>query len=588
MRPFVTCIIGLTCGVACALTSSVLADAADVETVLAIDVPMHLDPVLEGPDTRVEFDPRLKPLWLAALDRPEIDLRMQAADAIGRAFEQGYADLADTAPKLAAMLDSDKHPLVRLALAEALIRLDARAHADALWNANQRGDRDMILLTDPALARWEHPQAPAAWWSRAADEAVPSAIRRSAIETLGQTPAHVWPANALVWDRPLPMPLRLVAAEAVGKKDIEHRWIVELAQHLQAGDDHDRLVGVTLLRARRKDMPPEVLLAYAADSQDAVAARAVELLERVSPGAVLSLDPSPLQRADANVRYAAARCLLAHNDVTSIAPLATLLDDRDPRTRRFARYALLQFDADEAKRHAVRDAATAVLASSSWRGLEQAALLLGKLDHEAAADRLIELLTHERPEARVAAAVALRWLAIQATLPTALSHAEALAQQKPEGMTLQQQQANSKQFVELFQMFGVMDHRQADPLLRKFIPKSAPFTSTARGAAIWALGKFHADQPDSGLISALRGRLEDVNPMNPESTDVRSMSAVALGRMKAAAARGSLQKFHKEENASMEIGGACKWALEQITGQPMPPLDTLVNRPSDWFIRPVD
>jgi HEAT repeat protein len=577
----------LACLPALTHTPSVRGDSP-MEAAVAVDAPMYDDPRLIGPDMRVEFNPRLRTLWLAALDRHEIDLRLQAADAIGQAHARGYADMGDLAPLLAAKLKDDKHPLVRLALAQALIRLDASNQADALFEANQLGDRDMVLLTDPALARWRHPRMPEVWWSRAADEAAPHAIRRSAIESLGETPSFNWPANALVEDRKLPMTLRLIAAEAVGKHDIEHRWVVELAGQLQRGDVSDRLVGVTLLRARRKDMPLDTLTAYAVDAQSAVAVRAIELLEHTAPGAVLTLNPSPLQRDDANVRYAAARCLFAHNDAAGIAPLATLLDDRDPRTRRFARYALLQFDADPTKRDAVRAEGMRMLTSSNWRGMEQAGLLLGKLDHEPAADRLLELLTHERPETRVAAAVALRWLAIESVLPAMLAHAGSLADADPTSLSIEQNVANANQSTELFQAFGVLGYRDAEPLMRRYIPKASPYSSVARSAAIWALGKLHAGKPEPSLVNAFQGRLGDVNPMNPEATDVRSASAVALGRMKAPGARTVLSRFLKEENASAEIGGACKWALEHITGQTLPPLDTLVDRPSDWFIRPVD
>lgn len=571
-----------------------LALPPEVEAELAVDVPMHEDPALQGPDRRIEFHPRLEELWRAALARPEIDLRRQAVDAIGRAFALGHIDLARLAPTLTGLVADDPHPLVRLTAAEALIRMEQDAAAPALFEANRDGLVDMVLLTDPALARWRYGPAADLWLKRLGDDAVPPVVRHSAIRSLGASGDldSIGPLLALAGDRAASSTLRLVAAEAVGRLATTDRAVLDAARQLQRGAMIDRLVGARLLRANLNVEDPAVhdlLVDYAQDAEDAVAAEALDQLAESAPRRVLGLTPAALDRADANARYAAVRALHLSDAVEAIEPLARALDDPDPRTRRYARYALMRLDADASKRQAVRAAANDMLDSASWRGLEQASLLLGRVDHEPAAPRLIELLTHERAETRIAAAAALRALAVSDALGPMLDHATMLAGSRPAADTPPSHTlATSQQLVELFQAFGQTGYAPAEPLMRSFIPKDASRSAESRGAAIWALGKLHADSGGGNLAAPLQARLSDLNPMNPESTEVRSQAAIALGRMKARGALQVLRRFNKEENVSREIGGATRWAIEQISGQTQPPLETVVERPMDWFLRPAD
>src|SRR5207302_11124393 len=57
------------------------------------------------------------------------------------------------------------------------------------------------------------------------------------------------------------------------------------------------------------------------------------------------------------------------------------------------------------------------------RGLEQAATAAGALRHAPAAERLVQLLSHDDPEVRVPAAWALRRLAVPATAAALLERA---------------------------------------------------------------------------------------------------------------------------------------------------------------------
>src|SRR5690606_10853947 len=96
-----------------------------------------------------------------------------------------------------------------------------------------------------------------------------------------------------------------------------------------------------------------------------------------------------------------------------VDPLSQLLADPHPEVRQFVCECLFEWCdiSDPGMNEAIRDAAMNVLEGDRWQGQEQAALLLGALEHEPAADRLIELLESPREEVRVPAAWGLRKVA---------------------------------------------------------------------------------------------------------------------------------------------------------------------------------
>jgi HEAT repeat protein len=99
----------------------------------------------------------------------------------------------------------------------------------------------------------------------------------------------------------------------------------------------------------------------------------------------------------------------------------------------------------------------------------------------------------------------------------------------------------------------------------KYVPKNYDIGVDARVAAVWALGMLHEDAVDEKLAADLVGRLED-NGQFPEIEDVRNMSAVSLGRMRAESALDSLKRFANEGLTG------CHWALERMIGQAPPPV----------------
>src|SRR4029079_3987483 len=136
----------------------------------------------------------------------------------------------------------------------------------------------------------------------------------------------------------------------------------------------------------------------------------------------------------------------------------------------------------------------------SWRGLEQAALLLGALDHKPAAGRLVELLEFDRPEVRITAAWGLKNLPLPETLPAQFDKAGRNCELRKNGSSLPDL---DEQTAHLFEAFGRMKFAVAEPLLREHIPKNAPAGVLARKSAIWSLGLLHEGIPDEALAQKL-------------------------------------------------------------------------------------
>jgi HEAT repeat protein len=245
--------------------------------------------------------------------------------------------------------------------------------------------------------------------------------------------------------------------------------------------------------------------------------------------------------------------------------------------------------------------ATRLLAAPGWRGQEQAALLLGQLDHKSAVRRLLELIESGRPEVLVAAAWGLRRLAVADTLPPVLDylrkeHRQLLSKLPRAGRERVPGEAIDRQLAQLAQFLGQALYRPAEPTLRALYPRFlsagtqnvTPVGGETRAAAIWALGLLNAGKPDASLVSGLEARLNDISTpfIGGDDPRVRRQSAVALGRMKATAALASLRRWYIGPTTDM-VSVACAWGAAQATGTQPPPPGTLEIAPIDWFVIPL-
>ena len=120
-----------------------------------IDSPMYRLPDLPDPPVEIVFPPELRVLWLRALERPEAEMRLKAAEAIVLAHRRGMKGLEETvAPLVTAFNAPDQDRAVRQAVAQALIALDARQGAPAPYPQGDQRKRDRRRLRFPRhLAR---------------------------------------------------------------------------------------------------------------------------------------------------------------------------------------------------------------------------------------------------------------------------------------------------------------------------------------------------------------------------------------------------------------------------------------------------
>ncbi len=580
----------LTLTAALALALTVMAGvrrAAGIE----VDSAMFQDPKIEYPPPIPTFSPKLKPLWLEALAHPEADLQRQAAETMTRAHEMGMPGLDDAAGPLLKVLDAaDQHPVVVLAAAGALVAIDARGAAPRLFEHAMSDGLDLAQLVEPALARWDYRPIRKVWLERLSAPRVPRRLLMLAIrgvEAVGQAEAEPGLLELALAPDVAP-DIRMEAARALGKMRAE--GLEDDARSLAADKSPaaivDRLVSAWLLGSHRGQTAETLLLELAVDPEPSVAAIALARLLEIDPKLILSVIGQTIANDDANVRRLGARALVACPSPENVGLLGPMLDDRHPGVRGYVRESLLKLAADPSLADPVLQEGLKMLAADRWRGLEQATLLVVGLDHKPAVRRLVELLDFQRPEVFITAAWGLRRLAVPDVLDAML---DKVRRETERIETSPSYDANvARQLCQLLEAFGQMQYAQADPLLRRYIPKGAPFGQDPRAAAIWALGHIHAGKPQPDLSKLLSQRLADVNPMNPESDLVRRMSAVSLGRMKAEDALPTLRRFYQADGLYGDVGYACCWAIHQITGEPIPELETPKMSLMGWFLEPVE
>ena len=575
----------------CLLVGSLPMPLAAVD--LAVDQLQQLDPLVKLPEEVATFSKKLLPLWEQALDRPDAEPRRLAIDTIRLARSRGMEGLEVTVPRLTKALVEETDPQLRRAAAGALVALDASSAATELAAVAKQDGLLLARLVDPALARWDHLPSRDGWLARIEDPAIPTGLRLLAIDALGtvREPRAATTLAKIVTDRDTPPEIRLAAARALG--NVSESGLVDMAEGLAATSAGKspgtgpaalgRLLAMALLERQSGDAATGLLRSLATDPEPSVATAALSRLDALDAVAALTIAHDSLATTDAGQRHLAARLTARPGDADCIGRLGPLLGDRNPSLRRFVAGKLADFAADPSLRQPVIDQGVGALAGDQWRALEQAALLLGHLDHEPAAERLMTLLDHDRDEVAVSAAWALRKLEMTETLPPLLAYATKLREQLQGQLTPEASAKFGRKAQQLHQLFGILRFRAAGPLLREYVPK-AQIDSRARSAAFWALGLIHENESDCDLAPVFAERLADVASLPPESGVVRWMAAVGLGRFKAESQLETLRAFAKRDTMFSESGIASSWAIWQITGEAMPPEPADITRIGGWFL----
>ena len=543
-----------------------------------VDYLLDKDPDFSVAEPPLRFLKELKPLWLKALRHNEAEAQRQAAAAFARAHQLGLTGLEDVAPDLVAVLESATHPAARFAAGRTLVILNARNQADKLFRQLDGKNLDLAHVVEPALAEWDYAPARELWLERLDDPHVSRRLRVLAFRGLGRVKeAKAVPRlEAWVKNTAAPADFRIEAAEALAT--IQPTGLEAQARRLLADASRarvtDRLAGLRLLAQHTSPEAIELLQSVARDAEPAVATAALSRLFALSPDHTLPHVEWAADHADAGVRRIAIQTLAVRPTPDRIQLLALRLNDAHPENRGLTRERMLDLSKDF--HDPVITGAMAMLATDRWRGLEQAALILGRLDHEPAAERLLELMDFPRPEVFIAAAWALRELAVEATLPRLLDSAIAETARREKG---EFGIGRDDWAALVFESFGKLKYAAAHDVLLKYVPKSYTMGERSRTTAVWALGHIHAGKNPTALAAQLLERLMDMNPMFPEYLSVQSQSAVALGRM------GSRQ-YVSQLRANQTP--AAYWALEQLTGEAAPPQFVHPRYAGNWFLMPLN
>lgn len=551
---------------------------------------MDSDPDLIIPDPIKQFSKKYKPLWLSALARPEADLQRLAAETIAEAHRVGVPELSEAQPRLIKIVTTAAtHPAARAAATWALIVLESKDAAPALFEASQQHGSDLRQLIEPALARWKFEPIRAVWHQRLSDKETRHRELMLAIRGWGESGADsALPLLLSITHDPLrPSAVRMAAARAAGLlKESGLEADAERLTKTKPASIVNRLCAAALLDRHSSQVSQGLLLQLAHDSEPSVAAAALNRLNGIDHDLVVPLAEPAMQNNDANVRQQGINAYVARPTPERVSFLAKLLDDPHPTIRGNVRESLFSLAEKSELDTAIRQATTGVLAGESWRGQEQATLLLAALDHKPAAPRLVQLLESTRVEVLIASAWGLRKLAVPETLPAMLDKATRQTTsrlQSPGSPELDVQVAH------LCEAFGLLKYAPAEPLLRQYVPKNIPMGEFSRGGAIWALGHLHAGVPDEPLAVLLTGRLTEPTGVMPgEWPLIRVMSAISLGRMQAKSQVASMREYLGPKVEAQKTHLAIRWAIHQLTGELLPDADPPITSQSGWFLEPLD
>jgi hypothetical protein len=576
------------------LTAAVPCDARDPAAVSEeeepIDLVMFHDPQLKIGDVQLALPDGLKELWLKAIDRGDSELQQLAADSFALAQQRGMKDLEDTHSRLADLLKVPKQDLVvHRAAVHTLVHLDARDYAKLLAETAKVHGLTTSLVVEPALARWKSDIMKDEWLSRIDNPRASLAARILAIDGLGETEE----AKAVNSLKRITVNLRLIANERMAAaralSKMRAPGLVSEATTLIGTKSQPALLNTVLALElmQTEDSQDAVALLEGLASHDSTAVQsgALQRLYAIDPKHVYGFAESAIKSKDAGVRTVGARTLIVQKKGKLIAPLATLLDDVNPTLRRHVARAFVQLASEPTLHEEVIKQTTAVLNRDQWRGIEQAVIVLVSLDHKPAGDRFVELMQHSRGEVKSASAWGLRRLALPVHLPAMLARAHELYDGIRSDAIPLTVPGVDLQSTQLFLAFGQMRYMDAEPLLMHYVPKDHTLGVFSRCAAIWSVGLLHEGKAPADLTATLIERLSDVMSMEPEDDRVRRMSAISIGRMKSESAVATIRKFATDDSGYVQR--SCYWALEQLTGETPPPLDTFLLKITDWFLVPI-
>lgn len=573
-----------------AIGSFAVSIASGARAEIKPDFAMDSDPRLVVPEARVLVSDKFAPLWAQTLARPEADLQRMTAEAIADGFAAGLPGMRQMIPALIKLAsDESTHAATRQSAVRSLIQFESVDSAPVLFDISKRYGADFRAVIEPTLTRWKFAPVREVWQARLKSPDTRLRDLMLAIDGMAAMgePADVADLLAIVHDPFRPQPVRLAAARAAGK--IQATGLEGDATRLLKPAPVSiarKLCALALIDRHDSSETRKVLLGLAVDDEPTAAAAALKRLNAIDHNLVLPLAEKAMENADQHVRQEGVNAYVALPTPERVTFVARLLDDVHPTIRANVCEELFRLAGDSALSDPIRTTAMSVLGADSWRGQEQAVLLLAALDHKPAAGRLIQLLESPRGEVMAAAAWGLRKLAVPQTLPAILDKATRQTEFRLTGHTFSP--FLDLQVAHLLEAIGIMKYAPAEPLLRRHVPKDFKYGFESRAAAIWALGWLHEGVADEELAQLFTGRLTDPSTSPAEADRVRTMSAISIGRMKAVSQVEPMKRYMGPKVIPLASSLAMQWAIRELTGEQLPDAEPFNTSRGSFFLEPLD
>lgn len=549
----------------------------------------HLEqPKIEIKEPQIGWSPVLQDSWMQCLVLDEVDLKRDAANALTLAQSLGMPVKPEFRDVLWQIVEDENLPVdCRMAAAQAYVAMGKPPQNVDLSATADRWPTALAVVLEPALAEWDHRPLRDIWLQRMQTADADPILVRVAVEALGtvREPTAEPVLTQLLLDSYQPFSLRFATARALSR--LPSPRLVELAEALldaPSANPMQWLLGVQLLNEQDSDAAIQLLERFADLEDRAVVGEALRQLLRVAPTKVIARAEPNVSDRDANVRAFTVEALATAGTPEHIQLLASALQDPVPLNRRRAREVLLQFAENETLLPHVVQEATAVLQADEWRGIEQALILLTKLQQRESRQRIFQLLDHDRGEVMETAAWSIKELA----QPDWSEQSLAALQQQLERFNDEFTYASADTLTHLVEAMGTLQMQESLDLLRTFVPKDAPFTPTIRSAAVWAIGEVLQDQPQPDVVSELESRLNDANPILPEADSVRGLAAVSLGKMQSQGSMEYLVEWREVHGLNSFVGRRSAWAIYKLTGEPVGEVPTSTSNLGGWFVQPLD
>ncbi|MEO1524430.1 MAG: hypothetical protein AAFX06_03300 [Planctomycetota bacterium] len=577
---------------ACLLCLDSRAEAQDeIPEIDVVDLVMFDDPKFKFPEPRFEIPTDPIRVWMSALQRAEdTELQRVTLDTLSIAKRLGMEGLDAFKPTLIELLSREELDLsVRRSAVSVMIHLDAREEASLLAKQAEQYGEPIAEIVESALASWQSGELQDRWLQRVQEG---QSGRRSLIrgaEGLGALKAveAAKPLTQLVENDGAAMGIRLAAARALGRIPFEDQ--LSLADRLVSSAKTDVLRGVmavAVLDDRDDASAVDSLKPLVANRSSAVQAEALRALYEVDPLLPLEFVEAEIQNGDVNVRRPLARSMVRSHDAKWVETLASLLNDVNPSLRREVAASMVYLANEHGLRDEVVAEASRVIARNEWRGCEQATIVLVNLEIKEIGDRLVQLMDHPRGEVQVTAAWGLRRFALEEHLPAMLRRGKQVYAGFRNGELNLNTPGAEQLITQLFMAFGQMRYSESEGLIRDYLPKDFSLGDDARTAAAWAIGFLHEGKATPDVTAILLGRLNDVTSTFAEISPVRAMAAISLARMKSEAAVPDLRQYMFGDGSHTDQ--ACGWAIEQLTGEPKPPVRLgPLTKHNKWFLAPL-